>query len=201
MNQKKTEAIKAGRELGEATARATAAGAMTASPSKITTQVGRYIGEGLIIGMEAMESATHNAGVSMARSAIDPMKEAVDRVSDNINDEMNLNPTITPVLDTSLLQNGMGMVDQMFGNRSMALAATNGMNSGKVTYSTSGPNSDSSSSVVSELELLRSEVNGLSELITKVKVQLDSGALVGQLVRPMDEALGRRASMAGRGVI
>ena len=53
--------------------------------------------------------------------------------------------------------------------------------------------------LVNEVSGLRGDLGVWSEAITKIKMYLDSGKLVGELVAPLDEALSQRAVRANRG--
>ena len=55
------------------------------------------------------------------------------------------------------------------------------------------------SDVVAELKSLRGEMAAMAEKMERMRVVLDTGTLVGEMVGPMDTALGQRATYKGRG--
>lgn len=59
------------------------------SPSKLTIQAGKWLGEGLIIGMNAMESKTYGAGKSMGETAFDSIRSALSGMNDIIDSDMD----------------------------------------------------------------------------------------------------------------
>lgn len=72
----KSEAEKAGEDLGEDTVDAVASGAEVNSPSRATTNTGKYIGQGLITGMNSMKGQASAAGRSIALSVIAAINSA-----------------------------------------------------------------------------------------------------------------------------
>ena len=54
--------------------------------------------------------------------------------------------------------------------------------------------------VVAELRTLRGEMASMLERMEKLRVVLNTGALVGELAEPMDVALGQRSTQRGRGI-
>ena len=55
------------------------------------------------------------------------------------------------------------------------------------------------SDVVNEIRALREDLSYMEEAISEMQVVMDTGALVGQMAGPMDNALGQRAIRSGRG--
>ena len=103
------------------------------SPSKVTMQLGNYTAEGFIIGILELQSKVEKAGASIGAGAVDGINSAISYVSDIINGNLEMDPTIRPVLDTSLIQNGLNSVDGLLASqRSMALAAGVSLNANNV---------------------------------------------------------------------
>lgn len=97
--------------------------AQVASPSKVTTQIGKFLGEGLLNGLNSYSEAAEDAGGNLSESAIIGLKGIAEYIKDVVDGNLEMDPTIRPVLDATELQNGIGMVNTMFGQtRSMALA-------------------------------------------------------------------------------
>jgi hypothetical protein len=53
--------------------------------------------------------------------------------------------------------------------------------------------------VISELRSLRGDMSVLADKIERMQIVLNTGALVGELAKPMDAALGQIAAYKGRG--
>lgn len=99
------------------------------SPSKVWTRFGKFMDEGLIIGLNKYSNKVKDAAGDVGESAIRSMNAVVDKMSDTIDDNMDVNPVITPVLDLSEIQNGSKRVGSFFDNQNMNLAfASDGFN-------------------------------------------------------------------------
>lgn len=83
------------------------------SPAKVTIKTGRYIAEGLMLGMLKFKDKTVNAAKELSSGTVDGINDAMSYVNDLVNGNLDLDPTIRPVLDTSGIQNGLGSIDDM----------------------------------------------------------------------------------------
>lgn len=86
----------------------------THSPSKVTEQLGRFVSEGLAIGIRSQAALVDSASSDIAFDAMDTMSEAI-RASRNIVDSAldDGSMVLTPVLDLSQIQNGAYAISQM----------------------------------------------------------------------------------------
>lgn len=192
------------------------------SPSRIMARLGGFVTEGLAIGIEGNTELVANASENLASTAISGLKDAIKAATNLTDLGIDLNPTITPVLDLSNIEAGSTQLDNL----------TNGWNgigiSTSSTLASSAANSFNKTSMAKAsmaletqngLSLLKSAINSLESresdekldtivgmmtefmpLIGQGQVVLDTGATVGALAPRMDAELGRRASMRGRHV-
>lgn len=192
------------------------------SPSRIMARLGGFVTEGLAIGIEGNTELVANASENLASTAISGLKDAIKAATNLTDLGIDLNPTITPVLDLSNIEAGSTQLDKL----------TNGWNgigiSTSSTLASSAANSFNKTSMAKAsmaletqngLSLLKSAINSLESresdekldtivgmmtefmpLIGQGQVVLDTGATVGALAPRMDAELGRRASMRGRHV-
>ena len=111
-------------------------------------------------------------------------------------------PVIRPILDLSEIQNGVRDANSMLdfgGSYKLASSATKSFATSQgatVTYTNNNDNSD----VVNAIEQLRADLSNLNVRLGNIQVVMDTGTLVGELVDPMDEALGQKMNFNGRGV-
>lgn len=192
------------------------------SPSRIMARLGGFVTEGLAIGIEGNTELVANASENLASTAISGLKDAIKAATNLTDLGIDINPTITPVLDLSNIEAGSTQLDKL----------TNGWNgvgiSTSSTLASSAANSFNKTSMAKTsmaletqngLSLLKSAINSLESresdekldtivgmmtefmpLIGQGQVVLDTGATVGALAPRMDAELGRRASMRGRHV-
>ena len=170
------------------------------SPSRVTRKLGEYTGLGFVDGLHNYADKSYKAGSEMAESARFGLSNIIQTIADIVNSDMDMAPTIRPVLDLSNITNGAGVLDSLFypqrtlglaGQVSMAFAARGEQQTQTITV-----NNDD---VVEELRSLRADMTELTDRMERMRVVLDTGTLVGEMAGPMDNALGQRAARRGRG--
>ena len=87
------------------------------SPSKIMMQVGRFFTEGFSIGITDREDMVSDSSEKVAQKAISTLNDMLAMSS--IDDLFDASPTITPVLDLSVISKQAGSIDSML-SRSIA---------------------------------------------------------------------------------
>ena len=119
----------------EAKARAMAAAAAEAaedeldehSPSKRFYGIGNFAGVGFINALIDNVSKAGKAGREIAKSSIDGLNGVISRIADYVDADMDVQPTIRPVLDLSAVEAGTGRLNTLF-SRNQALSVSTGMN-------------------------------------------------------------------------
>ena len=97
------------------------------SPSKVTMRFGSSFSEGFAKGISNGEDMTSSAAISMVQNTITKIAEAVDQGID-------AEPTIRPVLDLSGVEDGTKRISAMF-SRNQALSIGRSMNRSSITSS------------------------------------------------------------------
>ena len=191
----------AGEEIAEALTEGLKLKLEIASPSKVMYGLGEFAGEGFANALTDYVAITNHIGGEVGESATNGIRDALSKSADLFDTSVDVEPTIRPVLDLSGLNEGIGMIDGMFdAQRSIELAGQT-----KAELETYGVNIQNgelkldNSDVITELEELRSDMHIMADKLSQFQVVMDSGALVGSLVSPMDSALGERATRRGRG--
>lgn len=72
-----------------------------ASPSKLMRKAGRWIGDGMILGIGDKSSAAARAGEELSAAAYNPVKAALSELENGLGDDMTLTPIVKPELDLS----------------------------------------------------------------------------------------------------
>lgn len=184
----------------------------THSPSKVMEEIGEYVDLGLANGMTENANEVNNSAKGVGNSAVDSLKDALSNMdySKYVGDATE-GLTITPVMDLSNVEAGFEEIDElssdhsgssvkMSADMSSELASNSSRSFGDYSDSASNGMAVDNTNVVSAINTLRNEVGALSQLIGKLQVVMDTGALVGQLTVPMDEALGRQLVYGNRGM-
>lgn len=167
------------------------------SPSKKTFKNGQYFVEGFVNGIKNMNhSAIAEAG-AVAYATLSALEDGLN------SDDIEFNPTITPVVDASEIQNGVKSINGSIGSIPDAVNISSTIRNDKALQrqmlDVMGAGNDYSD-ILSGMNDLKETLNGYNELLSNLRVVMDSGALVGAIVPQMDSALGMRQVMAGRGV-
>ena len=98
------------------------------SPSKVFMEIGRYVDEGLAVGIDKYAKTAIDATEDMGNDTISSISSVLSNISDYINDEMDADPTIRPVLDLSNITDGAQTInDLLSGDRAMNMAASSNM--------------------------------------------------------------------------
>ena len=106
----------AGRIVGNAAIRGARLGMAEKSPSRLMEEAGEFADEGLIIGLLALMGAVHSTAEKVGENTVDAMASPLSTLSDIISGEIDMDPTIRPVLDLSDIQNKSGLINGMIPN-------------------------------------------------------------------------------------
>ena len=158
INAKKEDVYNAGFALGQEAVKGEKKGQKSNSPSKLTIKAGKWLGEGLVIGINNMGKKVYNAGYDMGDNAINAVSNAIARISDVVNSDVDSQPTIRPVMDLDDVRSGMDTMNRMLGATPSVgvLANVNAIRS-SMNRGQNGANDD----VVSAINKLRKDVGNL----------------------------------------
>lgn len=198
-----------------------------ASPSKVTTQYGRYFTEGLANGAEDRMSKATNSVENVANSMLNTASGTLATLSSLLTDDIDVNPVIAPVVDLSNARASAAMIGGLFGNQSFGVTSNYMANQALVSTNNGRPvtiqngtinTSEAMASVNEKLNALNAALNNrndgphvdvmetlgekfgeLANAVTNLKVVLDSGTLVGEISGMMDSDLGDLAMKRDRG--
>ena len=123
-------ATNAGSSVGKAALDAAKKAIDAHSPSRESFKLGRFFDLGFINGIKQYASKVYGASYSMATSANTGLNNAISKIMDIIENNIDTQPTIRPVLDLTDLENQSSRIGTMFGEPSVALAS----NLGAISY-------------------------------------------------------------------
>lgn len=129
------DGITANTYLAEARARAMAAAAARAaereldehSPSKVGYRIGDFFGLAFVNAISDYADKSYKAGTNMAAAAKNGLSNAISKIREFVDGEMEVQPTIRPVLDLSELRSGAGRLTAIL-SRSQAMKISSSMN-------------------------------------------------------------------------
>ena len=143
------------------------------SPSKKGIAAGEYYGIGLGNGILNMSNYVKNAAVGLASHAVNSVSDMMDTISTLVSDDsIDWTPTITPVVDSSQLQNGIGILGNV-GANSLSMAADASVS----------VNNSSQNTLAMQVQALTEQVQKLadtdySELLSGVNINVDASTNV-----------------------
>ena len=114
------------------------------SPSKVFREIGSGVPEGFAQGITMLKSDIKQSVSNMSDMAISGTKNAISRIVDAINSDMDTQPTIRPILDLSEVESGAGYLSSMFNDGPSVGVMSNlrAISSGMNIKNQNGQNSD-----------------------------------------------------------
>lgn len=105
-------------QLASASARATKATYQEKSPSKLMRGIGDFAAEGLIIGLANRIGDTYDTGVRLAQAVPNAFDAVLSAASISVDDliDTDYSPVITPVIDPTQFDSGMGYLNNVLNN-------------------------------------------------------------------------------------
>ena len=171
------------------------------SPSRVFQELGNYTGLGFVKGLTDYANKSYDAAANVAGYATDGLSNAISKVSDLVNGEFDMQPTIRPVLDFTDVARGAGELNSLLGyTRTLALAGQTSLAFNSTLDKDGMTVTVDNDGVVQELRSLRSEMAEMTARMERMQVVLDTGTLVGQMADPLDAALGQKQTFRGRGI-
>lgn len=196
----------------------------TASPSKVTTQIGKYFSEGLSNGVREEGDNAVNSSQRVAENMMQAAKDSLLPLSTVLFDDIDDNPVIRPVVDMSNVEAAKNRLPGYFSGQSGRLSVSASLaknvageferqrSSGKNGFKNSGSlptisrdSSDPERYILNNsdgaglLDRFDAKFEKLANAITNMQVVLDTGEFVGATSGAYDKQFGRMAGRKGRG--
>ena len=127
------------------------------SPSKETFKLGTYFDQGFANGIIKYTTDVYSAAKNLGTRAKSGLSNAIAKVSDILDSDMDTQPTIRPVFDLSEVTSGVGALNSMLNGSSYAVIA----NVGAISSNFRGRNQNGNTEVVSAIDKLRKDLGGV----------------------------------------
>ena len=153
------------------------------SPSKVFKALGKSVPEGFAMGIGMLASKIKGSVTGMANTAISTAKSAIARVADAVNGNMDVQPTIRPVVDLSEVTAGANAINGMLAmNPSVGVMSNIGAISSLMNGRQNGGNND----VISAINKLGKTLGGLSGDTYNVNgITYDDGSNIANAVQTL----------------
>lgn len=177
------------------------------SPSKAMEDLGYNAMAGFGNGMEEGSEEVTNITDQSANDILDQMKANIAAVANGWSEDNVYQPVIRPVFDMDAINQGYSDIQSWFANSQginlngsiSRLTPTTRDEDASTQQVIDAINRINNDDVVREIGALRDDISQLQSAMTNLQVVMNTGALVGQLVEPIDRALGSKALYNSRG--
>ena len=149
--------INASTELGKEALQAAKDALKEKSPSKATHEMGKFFDLGLVNGIVEYARNVYSASNDVGETAKLGISDALGKITDIINSESDMGPTITPVLDLSNIESGATRIGSIFDGQNIGIGANiNAISAGlKLQNQNAATNSD----IVSAIDKLKTSMS------------------------------------------
>ena len=155
------------------------------SPSKVFIAIGKSTNEGFVKGIEADAHKSAAAAEGLAYSVIDSMQSSIARISNAINTDIDMNPTIRPVLDLSNVEAGARSLNGMLDGSQLSASL-----SGDMSRSIGAiQNGNNNYEVISAIKDLKKSLNNVGNTTTTINgITYDNGSEIQKAVETLVKA-------------
>lgn len=183
---KKDDVATAASAVAQAAADATKTTLDIHSPSRVLMGLGEYAGQGFVVGLKAYQAASYSAGETVADAATIGINESLAQIQRLMESDMEWQPTITPVLDLSGVQNGASQMRSMLTGASVSASSANSISLSMNSRTAGASNTD----IVKAINDLNKRMDSIQQNVYNVNgITYDDGSnvasAVGQLVNAM----------------
>ena len=157
------------------------------SPSKEFYRIGDFCGLGFVNALGDYGDKAYKASGEMATQAKTGLTEAIGRVKDAFNTDMDVQPTIRPVVDLDNVRTGVNAISDLFGQRqSIGLNANiSAVSSMMNRRSQNGNNAN----IVSAIDKIHKDINGISRPSYSIGgITYDAGSEVAEAIETLIRA-------------
>ena len=157
------------------------------SPSKLSMKLGSYFTEGLAIGIGSTANMVYDASSNVGEMAKTGLQEALATMSSVVENDIDAQPTIRPILDLTNVQSGVESMNSMFNNSSIGvLSNLRTVSSEMNSRNQNGRNSD----VVSAINKLGNTLSDTPKNTYNINgITYDGDSTVNQAVQQLINAI------------
>ena len=168
--------------LGKKTANSLKVAVEEKSPSKLTYQYGMYFTQGFANGITEYSNVALGASEKLGDESVKALSNTLGTLGDMVDNGLDVDPTIRPVLDLSNVQAGLGQIDGMINaDRSIRLGYS-GIITGRLSDTT---NAISQKEQLTVLRRISTMMDTYFPQFSENDIYLDTGAIAGSVNRKL----------------
>lgn len=126
------------------------------SPSRVFMEIGKYTAQGMSIGLDKYAYLAEDSASGLAENVVNNVKNPLSNIAKIVDGNIDVNPTITPVMDLSNVEQGARRLSDMIGNQDVRINARTGLLAGSVGIIQNGKDN---SDVISAIKDLKEGLN------------------------------------------
>jgi phage-related protein len=157
------------------------------SPSKVFIEIGKFTGEGFVVGMDRTAGAVANSAASLADSAISNVRDSISKIANAVNDNIDAQPTIRPVLDLSNVEAGARSLNGMLGSSQLS-ASLSGDMSRSIGAIQNGNNGNNNGELLSAIKDLQGNIGKSGDTYQINGITYDDGSNIVNAVETLVRA-------------
>lgn len=163
------------------------------SPSRVFYGIGEFSIMGLVNALLDLGYKATNAAKNVGLNAVDGVKDAMSNISNVINDNLNVNPTIRPVMDLDSVVSGINSMNSMLNNQ-------NGITVNSAMSRTSSFNRNKTPDVVeTKIKSVDNPINQSVKQPLTLQLMLKNGKAIAEfIVDDLDDITGSKNIITGR---
>lgn len=157
------------------------------SPSKVFLRIGRYLAEGLAIGVARGSSKVYASVSDLSNTVVDKAGTVMSMISDALNLDFDYEPTITPVVDMGNVTSSMDAINNMLNKNPQIFT---GLRSGSVDALLERRNNQNGNSdVIEAIDRLSKRINQTPGNTYNVNgITYDDGSNIASVVEQLVRA-------------
>lgn len=168
--------------LGKKSVKAVKDGAAIRSPSRATYEAGRFFDLGLANAIGDYSYLAERASNKLGRKSVDVLSNTLANIGTMVEDGIDVEPTIRPVLDLSNVQTGLGEMNGMIDASRSATLGYSGVITGRLSDVTSEM---SQQEQIGLLRKMSAMMDNYFPQFRENDIYLDTGVLAGSVNRKL----------------
>ena len=178
-------AVAKAQAMANAAARAARNALAIKSPSRVFYGIGKYAGIGFVNALSDYTDASYDAGSTIADSARKGLSGAINKINDLINSDIDMQPTIRPVLDLSSVESGASAIGGLLGGSVGVSANVGAISTMMGRRNQNGNNAE----VVSAINGLRKDLENVNHTTNVIEgITYDDGSVVHEALKTIIQA-------------
>ena len=122
------------------------------SPSRVFTEIGKYTAQGMSIGLDKYAYLAEDSASGLAENVVNNVKNPLSNIAKLVDGDIDVNPTITPVMDLTNVEQGARRLSDMIGSQDVRINARTGILAGSVGKIQNGKDNSDVISAIKDLK-------------------------------------------------